>query len=59
MTDKKNMTVEIKQTAEGSWIIHVKTGFRKNETLVAETVDSLLDKVKDKISKFYKGYSAS
>lgn len=57
MVDKKDMKIEIRQTEEEGWIIHIKTGWRKNETLVAENVDNLIQKVSDKISKFYKGYS--
>jgi len=56
---KKDMTIQIRQQDDGGWIAQIKTGFRKNETVVAEEMENLLKKVSDKISKHYKGYGVT
>ena len=57
MVEKKDMKIDIKQQDDGCFLVEVHTGWRKNKTMVAETVDSLIQKTNDEISKHYRGYS--
>jgi len=53
MKTKKNLSIEIQQQDDGGWTVQFKTGFRKNEKVVAEELDSLKEKVSQKIDNHY------
>lgn len=53
MKQKKNLSIEIRQQDDGGWIVGFKTGLLKNEKVVAEELDSLKEKVSQKINDHY------
>jgi hypothetical protein len=57
MGNKKNLEIKVEQQDDGGWTVSFRMGWRKNETVVAESVDSLLEKVSNKIGGYYRGYS--